>query len=406
MTASTHTGRWTAIALLLVLGWTTWSHAAGFEVTEVVVGPQVRIPWKGDYGVFSAQLKDGTIIMSQSATSLCSRDGGKTWQDGPALGTQFVQCQDGTIIGTQGGATPTDKPGHYQLTVYTSTDSAQTSQSSTASLVVMDAADYITGDDSKKYTNLIICNGIVELADGSLLATGYGNFKTDKIPIKGFGGKDGLCMYRTYTIRSTDRGKTWAYYSTVAYDGVTGQESFCEASLINLGNDELLATMRTGRYSPLYQCRSLDGGKTWGKPKSTHVLGLWNGLAMLDNGVLVSAYGWRSVKPNVEAYVEAHADFMKRYVDDSIYKNPDMKDAGDYVMFSTDGGRTWTHHTLMATYPTAGYVSVAPVGPDSFIVLSHGAGSYPAVKDSPYTKYGWGVTPLARVCRVVGMEKK
>ena len=403
MTGRNNASRSLTLALALAAFMATGCN--GFEITEIVVGPQTKIPWKGGYGVFSARLNDGTVVMADGGKMLFSRDGCKTWQDGPVLGTQFVQCKDGTIIGTDGSAKATEKPGHYEMTVYTSTDNGKTVQRSAAPVVVMEAADYMTGDDYKRRTALVICNGIVELADGSLLATGYGNFKTDKVPIKGFGGKDGLCMYRTYTIKSTDRGKTWAYESTVAYDGVTGQESFCEASLINLGNDELLATMRTGRYSPFHQCRSLDGGKTWGEPESTHVLGLWNGLAMLDNGVLVSAYGWRSVKPGNEAYVEAYEDFMKRYVDDSIYKKPDMDDAGDYVMFSTDGGRTWTHHTLMATRPTAGYVSVAPVGPDSFIVLSHGVGAFPGVKDSPYRKYGGGITALARVCRVVGTKK-
>ena len=391
-------------ALILTLPWAS-AAVAQSTITDVVVGPQVKIPWKGGYGVFSTQLNDGTIFMADGGQTLASCDGGETWQDGPTLGTQFVQCTDGTIIGAAGSATVTDKPGHYQLVVHTSTDNGKTSQTSPAPLVVMDAASYARGDDFKRYTSLTICNGIVELSDGALLATAYGNFKTDNVPIKGFGGKDGIRMYRTYTIRSNDRGKTWAYESTIAYDGVTGQESFCEASLVNLSNDELFATMRTGRYAPLYQCRSLDGGKTWGKPESTHVLGLWNGLATLENGVLVCAYGWRSVKPGNEAYEEAYVDFMKRYVADSIYKEPAMKDAGDYVMFSTDGGRTWTHHTLMATRPTAGYVSVAPAGPDSFIVLSHGVGAYPGVTDSPYKKYGSGTTALARMCRVVTTDK-
>jgi photosystem II stability/assembly factor-like uncharacterized protein len=393
------------LVLALVLTWMLGVSGASSEVTEVIVGPLVKVPWKGGYGVFSAQLNDGAIIMADGGQTLKSRDGGATWQGAAVLGTQFVQCKDGTIIGLAGSAASTDKPGHYQLTVHTSTDNGQTSQNTTAPLLVMDAASYIRGDDFKKRTTLAICNGIVELDDGALLATAYGNFKTDNVPIKGFGGKDGIRMYRTYTIRSNDRGKTWAYESTIAYDGVTGQESFCEASLVNLGNNELLATMRTGRYAPLYQCRSLDGGKTWGKPESTHVLGLWNGLTLLDNGVLVCAYGWRSVKPGNEAYVEAHADFMKRYVDQSIYKEPDMKDAGDYVMFSTDGGRTWTHHTLMATRPTAGYVSVAPAGPDAFIVMSHGVGAFPGVKDSIYKKYGNGITALARIGRVVTSEE-
>ena len=285
------------------------------------------------------------------------------------------------------------------MAIHASTDQARTSHHWKAPLAVPDAADHTVGDDFEKRTSLVVCNGIVELANGALVAAAYGNFATDNVPIKGFGNA-GLYMYRTYTIRSNDRGKSWAYDATIAYDGVTGQESFCEASLVNLGNDELLATMRTGRYAPMHQCRSLDGGRIWGRPEPTQVLSLWGGLALLDNGVLVCAYGWRPVKPGNEAYVEAHADFVRRYGADSIYKEPDAKDAGDYVMLSTDGGRTWTNHTLMAERPTAGYVTVGPVGPDAFIVLSHCAGSFPGIQDSPYAKYGQGSTPLARICRV------
>jgi hypothetical protein len=365
----------------------------------LAVGPQVQIPGSGGAGGFAAQLDDDTVVLAGGARSLCSRDGGKTWQDGPVLGTQFVPCRDDTVIGTAGTAGTTGERGQYELTVYASTDHARTSQRWTAPLVVPDAAEHTVGDDFKQRSSLTICNGIVELADGALVATAYGNFRTDSVPIKGFGNA-GLCMYRTYTIRSNDGGKSWAYDATIAYDGATGQESFCEASLVNLGNDELLATMRTGRYAPMHQCRSLDGGQTWGQPEPTRILSLWGGLTLLENGVLVCAYGWRSVKPGNEAYVEAHADFMRRYVADSIYKEADMNDAGDYVMLSTDGGRTWTNHTLMARRPTAGYVAVGPVGPDAFIVLSHCAGAFPGVQDSPYAKYGKGSTPLARICRV------
>ena len=363
------------------------------------VGPHVQVPWTGGAGAFAAQLDNGTVVLAGGDKTLCSRDGGKTWQDGPVLGMQFVPCRDGTIIGTAGAAESTGQPGQYELTVYASDDNGGTSRQWTAPLAAPDAADHTVGDDFEKRTSLAICNGIVELADGALVAAAYGNFATDNVPIKGFGNA-GLYMYRTYTIRSNDRGKSWAYDATIAYDGVTGQESFCEASLINLGADELLATMRTGRYAPMHQCRSLDGGRTWGRPEPTRVLSLWGGLALLDNGVLVCAYGWRPVKPGNEAYVEAHADFMRRYVADSIYKEPDKKDAGDYVMLSTDGGRTWANHTLMAQPPTAGYVTVGSVGPDAFIVLSHCAGSFPGIQDSPYAKYGQGSTPLARICRV------
>ena len=68
------------------------------------VGPQVRIPWTGGAGAFAAQLDDGTVVLAGGDRSLCSRDGGNTWQDGCVLGMQFVPCRDGTVIGTAGTA--------------------------------------------------------------------------------------------------------------------------------------------------------------------------------------------------------------------------------------------------------------------------------------------------------------
>ena len=39
--------------------------------------------------------------------------------------------------------------------------------------------------------------------------------------------------YRTFVVRSTDRGRTWDYLATVAYDPGVGLESFCEADLLH-----------------------------------------------------------------------------------------------------------------------------------------------------------------------------
>ena len=116
---------------------------------------------------------------------------------------------------------------------------------------------------------------LVELGDGTLLAANYGKFVGDAARAPGFEREKGKYFRnRTYLLASRDGGTQWSYLATVAYDGRTGQESFCEPSLVDLGNGELLAVMRTGHFAPLYQARSKDGGKSWGEPESLHVPGL------------------------------------------------------------------------------------------------------------------------------------
>lgn len=171
---------------------------------------------------------------------------------------------------------------------------------------------------------------------------------------------------------STDQGASWKYRSTIAYDAKTGQESFCEPGLADLGNGELLVVMRTGRYAPMYQARSKDGGKTWGKPESLHTLGLEPKLALLPNGVLVCSFGWRPLKiqPGVgQPYAEALQDYQKRYRNSVGIEDPSAA-AGDYVMFSLDNGHTWNKPRRIARPITVGYTWLAPSGADSCVVFS------------------------------------
>ena len=216
---------------------------------------------------------------------------------------------------------------------------------------------------------------VLELAEGTLLAASYGNFVGDTVPMEGFLPTKGekWFKYRTYLLASRDRGESWSYLSTVAYDGESGQESFCEPWLVELGRGELLAVMRTGRFAPMYQTRSLDGGKTWGKPESLHTLGLFPQLELLSNGVLVCSFGWRPTKNQVVgagAPAElALQNYFRRYRDEVGIADPSAA-AGDYVMFSVDKGRTWTKPRQIARPLTRGYTALAPLGPDSCLVVS------------------------------------
>jgi hypothetical protein len=156
--------------------------------------------------------------------------------------------------------------------------------------------------------------------------------------------------------------------STVAYDGITGQESFTEPDIVDLGGGELLAVMRTGHFAPLYSARSLDGGKTWDKPESLHILGLSPQLLLLDSGILVCVAGWRPSKQN-SYYLAAIEDYRQRYqIDVGIHDVSTA--AGDYVMFSLDKGHTWSKPRRIAEPLTLGFTRAASVERDSFVVIS------------------------------------
>lgn len=59
----------------------------------------------------------------------------------------------------------------------------------------------------------------------------------------------GFLPYRVFLAASDDGGWTWHFVATIAHDGVTGQESFCEEALVDLGTGELLAAIRMCRYA-------------------------------------------------------------------------------------------------------------------------------------------------------------
>jgi hypothetical protein len=234
----------------------------------------------------------------------------------------------------------------------------------------------LTGDDAKTQVRTLgIAGPVLELSDGTLVAGNHGNFTGDRVPMEGFVATRGekWFKYRTYLLASTDGGESWRYRATVAYDGSTGQESFCEPGIAEVGNRELVAVMRTGRFAPMHQARSLDGGLTWGKPESLHIHGLAPQLALLSNGVLACSFGWRPFKRQRVGggfpYEGALRDYRARYQGDVGIDDPSAA-AGDYVMFSVDGGRTWTKPRRIALPLTVGYTWLAPAGPDSLLVLS------------------------------------
>ena len=93
----------------------------------------------------------------------------------------------------------------------------------------------------------------------------------------------------TFIVRSSDRGQTWDFVTAFRPEennlvyGIADlpvDEGFTEADLVVTSNGDILCVNRTGHYSPMWQTRSTDNGRTWGTPASV---------------------GWQGVKPQRES---------------------------------------------------------------------------------------------------------
>ncbi|MBS1828321.1 MAG: exo-alpha-sialidase [Acidobacteria bacterium] len=121
----------------------------------------------------------------------------------------------------------------------------------------------------------------IALPDGTLL-----------MPLIGYNVNGDIRNLAAVLLRSTDQGRTWSYYSTMADDpgGKLGQ--FAEPGLLRLKSGTLLAAMRntTGN---IWMARSKDNGKTWSTPKPSPLVGHPADLIQLADGRVLCSYGIR-----------------------------------------------------------------------------------------------------------------
>ncbi|MGV8094572.1 MAG: sialidase family protein [Mangrovibacterium sp.] len=159
------------------------------------------------------------------------------------------------------------KHGIYRVKTWRSTNNLKTIEQEEAVIRVPEgpAVHY----ENDRWNGIFVYRTIIEMPDGSWLATMYGNFASDTIPPK---GRDAMeetkFMMRTFIITSADKGCTWNYLSTVAapHSGDPVGEGFVEPAITLLNDGRLLCVMRTGHHFPLYSSWSSDGGKTWTPP--------------------------------------------------------------------------------------------------------------------------------------------
>jgi len=134
-----------------------------------------------------------------------SKNGGQTWNKTLAWPTYApYQFPDGEIIEISNRLwrIVNDQDTH-NVAVFHSIDNGHTFKKERVPLFGMPKLAKLGGHHRERYAN--ITHPIVRLHDGSLLVSAHGKFKND-------------IKERVFVIQSYDRGKTWNYLSTVAFD--------------------------------------------------------------------------------------------------------------------------------------------------------------------------------------------
>ncbi len=231
-----------------------------------------------------------------------SKDNGGTWTPyGMPNVDDLTELKDGSYFGI--ACFSLNRDGKEYLQVWRSNDKGESWTGPEHS--------EITGPPlAEGFNGIYFHRSIIELDNGDILLDAYTNFKGDT-------------KNRSVIYRSTDRGKTFHYYSTVAYDpGVNSPHGINEPVTARTADGDFLCMMRTNAYLPMLQSRSDNNCATWSKPELSGVEGVDPDLALMSNGILACSYG----RPGV------------------------------WIMFDAEGnGRKWTDKTCIWANPHKGY---------------------------------------------------
>lgn len=328
--------------------------------------------------------------------TVVSRDGAKTWEriplkagdNGVNLEGGITQLRDGTIVALDTYLTPGKAKGKAEGHLYLSKDDWRTVEGPiVADFGVADAIYPSKDDGGRPHEAMRLHRRILELPNGDLVTTYYGWLTGDSTPST---YEPRMIKTRVKLARSTDRGRSWNYVSTIAVDPRVGTEGFGEPTLARISQGpqagRLLCMMRTGR--ELYEATSDDNGATWSKPAIRTFAGLdinrtelWvdmfrhlkgKGGKMLDESNRDDLPG-AVVDPDL---IELRsgllvASFGVRVTQKACWLEPRHPWNGSYLAVSQDHGKTWpnvmrlttgvqtTHYTAIEETPTANRIFVA-----------------------------------------------
>jgi|GEM_PF-1183581 len=332
------------------------------EILEITQGKPVKL---GPYGyVNDATLgvsPTGVIVAGvgvrkwpgmheQWITYRVSRDGGKTWTEplqgfGPVRSgaESWATLRGGGVLQVGGWRTsPVENRKGWWQTILTRFHNDMIRYQIEPVRVFMPDAGFVISEPSPLYMSgpHFGTGRVIQLPNGDLLSPMQGKFRGDT-------------KYRVFVTRSVDRGRTWRFLGTIAYNPIDQQSELpgqyvghAEASIALLPNGRLLSVMRTqytqmtAEYRPLNASWSDDMGKTWSRPVATtpHLMAIHPNLIVLDNGVVACVYG----RP------------------------------GFHAVFSIDNGHTWQDRISFSHLPEpriTGQVHANKTGPNSLMVI-------------------------------------
>jgi hypothetical protein len=235
---------------------------------------------------------DGDVVM------LRSRDNGRTWGDRQVIGGLKnlderegcgIQLNDGTIVvgiyfnnaySSDGGYKSKGDQPHPELPrlgtyIITSRDDGRTWSSPKVIDISKMPFSSMEGPTDAP----------IEMPDGSMLmgVIGYGIDKDPK--------NTGAVM-----LKSTDKGASWSYLSTIAPDPGGKRGSLVEPGIVRTRSGRIVVAMRNDQPTfAMHRTYSDDNGKTWAPVEKTQICGGPIDLVQLDDGRILATYG---VRPN------------------------------------------------------------------------------------------------------------
>lgn len=331
-----------AIALIM--------NGLGFSLTgnsqvQVKIMDTVKIHESHTYGFFPSlqMLSTGELLCDVSLDAdkdevetnfwayVISKDKGRTWGMRNTAGLAFREAAytrnpslaDGTMLMISGVGLPTENDyKNLQFVSIEFSDGANTARFSrdvhvhvpiaAASEPIEDDVVHcasLNGARVHEAASIAFCGTLLRDRSGRWLDTMYGKMVGDK-------------YYRTFLVRSDDKGRNWSYMTTIAGDSEAEAalkseheeqtEGFCEPRMIRLPDGRLLVVMRRGSNNVIFRSWSNDDGQSWSKPSSIGFKGVKPNLWLMSSGILALCTG----------------------------RPEPVK-----IRFSVDGGETWTNTT-------------------------------------------------------------
>ncbi len=332
-----------------------------------------------------------------------SRDDGKTWtvfprkpdENGLNMEGGAIQLHDGTILALDTYITPGAKPDEGIGQLYTSTNDWRTLDGPQDVAFDLPNVDFYASKDDGGHPHDAqrLHRRILELPNGDLLTTFYGQIKGDHTPSTYM---PLMMKSRTMLVRSTDRGQHWKLISTVAVDPTIGTEGFDEPVVTRISQGpnpgRLLCLMRTGR--ELRESFSDDDGATW----SAHQPLVFAGLDVYRTELWVDhfrsfkgAHGKLLDENNPDDLRGAVVDpdlielrsgllvatFGVRIPQKACWAHPEHPWNGNYLAISQDHGKTWPNVVrLTSGVLTTHYTAVSETPADNKIYVTYDLGGW------------------------------